>query len=88
MESIARHHSEDVENGQSEGPSIDVVLEKHIGELGRHQIWLFSIVSSAWMPGALMVLNMAFFGALFHWTQRVSVDSVSETGDGQHTALR
>lgn len=68
MESIARDRSDYVENGEHEGPSIDVVLEKHIGELGRHQIWLFSIVSSAWMPGALMVLNMAFFGAFFHRT--------------------
>eukprot|EP00892_Ulva_mutabilis_P005097 jgi/Ulvmu1/295/UM001_0299.1 len=62
MEGFAGSGSEDVEDGRSNGPTIDVALEKHIGELGRHQIWLFSIVSSAWMPGALMVLNMAFFG--------------------------
>lgn len=61
MEPVIREASQDVENGH-EGPSIDVVFEDHIGELGRHQIWLFSIVSAAWMPGALMVLNMAFFG--------------------------
>jgi hypothetical protein len=43
--------------------TIDDVFSKHIGEFGRQQVWLFSIVSLAWLPSALATLNMAFFGA-------------------------
>lgn len=43
--------------------TIDEMFSNHIGEFGRHQIWLFSVVSLAWMPGAFATLNMSFFGA-------------------------
>lgn len=77
MRELSPGATEDVETTQGNGPTIDVALEKHIGELGKHQLWLFSIVSAAWMPGALMVLNMAFFGARSFGMKRRSVDSVA-----------
>ena len=51
--------------------TIDEIFSNHIGEFGRHQIWLFSVVSLSWMPGAFVTLNMAFFGThTFCWAHQ------------------
>lgn len=42
--------------------NIDDVFQSHIGEFGRHQIWLFCLVSVTWAPGALLTLVMTFTG--------------------------
>lgn len=52
--------------------TIDDLFSSHIGEFGRQQIWLFSVVALAWMPGAFVVLDMSFFGTLSHTQQRTN----------------
>ena len=44
---------------------IDDVFTDHIGEMGRHQRWLFVVASIPWLPGAFLTYNMAFAGALY-----------------------
>jgi hypothetical protein len=53
----------DEHEGSHDTITIDDVFTHHIGELGLHQVWLFCIVSLSWLPGSLVTLNMAFFGA-------------------------
>jgi hypothetical protein len=41
---------------------LDEAMAGHVGEMGRHQLLLFCLVSFTWLPGALLVLDMAFIG--------------------------
>lgn len=62
----ARGDSADVEGlvPATEGGAVDIdeAFTHHIGEMGRHQMKLFAIVSLPWLPGALLTYVIAFVG--------------------------